>query len=865
MKQRVLLPFGGGLDRGSGAFIVEPGSFTDLRNVHLARGRVRVRRGLTAKGGGIEGATDILAVSPIRGTQRSLIVAYSSVTRQAWVVTAIIDPTTQNVTLTTVPGATLWTLSSQAPFPRVVVADSFGKAFIAHDEANYQYRQPIKVYDQAQAIVSDLTLDGGAVPMPLRGVARHLQYLVGWGYGFDDNGPPSQRNRAECFRFSLPGDPAKWDANWYMLIGQRGEPILGGGSLPAGFLVGKENELHLITGTNPASFDSRVADPFFGMVAAGAGIVVGERFYFWSAEGPRVSTGGESVAIGDHELNLRGALPDAVLAETDYRSCFAVYRPEENEIEWCFPVPGRGVTWGYAIHLDDVEELGQRWTYRPYSQALRCAGMLAGNIAFDAADPLNAPFPVTTSFTFGGGTGANSWWDGVLEWSNNNLATLPAGSVVEVWGSYGQGTSQISAWAKLSEAPASGSTQSANVRIANPSITGVKPRQFPESIAQLDKVISGLATDAALTAVRYRLPDGSYYSSWASSNPLDWPANSRRTALRGLLSDSNRPGLRDVTIDFAPLAPGELVSDSTSVVLRWRNQRPELWGSGAVVEIWGAGADTNLFDEGTSVDPYGMIAVPAGVTFTLLATRTPLADGVMQEHTQSLAGRYKHFLLRPRMGGGFTGAARYLDGALVETYATLAGKPFNLQASAGAVISTATPFPRIVGYEYALGSTTPRAYPVTVTVQVENVANAPAGNWSIEFIAASQKSQGWIVLPDSTTFEVFPFAPTRYPFVAPETHPQWNSWVTAGQRASQQFPDQRPGLLDTINIYPNQSPAPAATYTWSYPFFMGNPILMVRLLYNDAPYEPQRYGDDITRHTWPRVSRLVIPEPGDNP
>lgn len=801
MKQLVVLPFGGALDRGSGTYLLEPSQFSDLRNVHLGRGRVRVRRGLVAKGGGIAGATDVLAVSPIRGTQRSIVVAYSSVTRQAWLVTASIDPTTLGVTLTPVPGGTLWTLSSQAAFPRLVVTDSFGKAFIAHDEPVFTYRQATKVYDQATSTFADLTLQGSAVAMPLRGIARHLQYMVGWGYGFDTT---DQRNRGETLRFSLPGDPGTFDASWYMLLGQRGEPIVGGGALPAGFVAAKENELHLVVGTNPASFDSLVIDPYFGQVSANAGIVVGDTYYFWSAEGPRATVGGQSVSIGDHELDLWGAIPDDLLNATDYRSCFAVYRPEENEIEWCFPAPGRNATWAYAVHLDDAAGTGRRWTYRPYSAVLRCGGMLQGNVAADPSDTALAAYPVTT--TLARATG--SWYRHTLQWNNQNVASLPANTVAEIWVAYGTAASRLtSGWAKVTEATVVGASQSIALTVGSPRVAGVRLLPYTGTIGTPARTggIPDATLNAVAAAVRYRLPDGSYYSGYTSANPLDWPSQARQLATKDNVNDG--PGLLAIGTglgqSWQPDGSG-IVYDATPFSVTWQNLNAANLETGSVVEIWGVGSDATLeangldqtFGNGVGQNGWQLLraVAPSGTTQT--------------EGGFSFTGRYKYWALRVRHGG-FTGADRFLTGDRYDGDWTVD--------------------PEIMAYSY-LGAASylsvPEPYPVidtasgnTLTLSFANRLSAQPGQYQIQVLRRSA-------------------APYAYSGGTPLFQ-----YTAANQIAFSSVADG--------NI--------PASYTYTDP----TPLLQstdyfVRLLRDGAPVGPAYVDANVGTANWPSISRSTL-------
>ena len=47
-RTKIPLSFGGGMDRATGVFEVQPENFLDLRNVYLYRNRLEARKGLAA-------------------------------------------------------------------------------------------------------------------------------------------------------------------------------------------------------------------------------------------------------------------------------------------------------------------------------------------------------------------------------------------------------------------------------------------------------------------------------------------------------------------------------------------------------------------------------------------------------------------------------------------------------------------------------------------------------------------------------------------------------------------------------------------------------------------------------------------------
>jgi hypothetical protein len=118
-RQRKPLYFGAGLDRISGALVVDPTSFQDLRNVHLSRGRVEYRTGHARQLILPAPWTDLLGVYLIRASGLAGAVAFNSVSKTVGLF--MIDGS--GVTLEYI--SDMWTMPTSTP-PRITAADQYG-------------------------------------------------------------------------------------------------------------------------------------------------------------------------------------------------------------------------------------------------------------------------------------------------------------------------------------------------------------------------------------------------------------------------------------------------------------------------------------------------------------------------------------------------------------------------------------------------------------------------------------------------------------------------------------------------------------------------------------------------------------------
>lgn len=374
MAERPRLPiaFGGGLDRYTGTTETQPAAFRDLRNVHLRRGGMEVRGGLDPALT-VAGTDAILAVAAIRSLGIGALITWTEATRR-------VDLHLIGGDGTISPVGEVWTMPAGYARPRVVVTDSYDLLFIAHDEPAILARRATRVYKPATSTIIDLTADlytgpgdpVGPQPMYFRGVARHLAYLVGWGYGSerpDDANGPGDKDRPEIVRMSLPGAPLSFDPNHYFLAGQRGEAVVS--CQPTGNLLAvlKGAERYTIFGYDRATFGIRPADMLFGVAAQRLAISVNGVVYHWSHSGPRRSVGDAPSDDLSLPLDLGGPSPSQLATDADTLGGFATYDPAKREVIFCFG------SWAYVLHVG--EQGSERWSYREYGVVVASAGTLS--------------------------------------------------------------------------------------------------------------------------------------------------------------------------------------------------------------------------------------------------------------------------------------------------------------------------------------------------------------------------------------------------------------------------------------------------------------------------------------------------------
>lgn len=340
-RNRIPIAFGAGLDRESGAGVVQPGSFADLRNCHLHEGKVVLRGGFTAAGVGEFAKVDILLAGQTLRTQALGIVVGWSTTEE----TCYIYRVEPDLSVVQLLGEWENDQGWGSEIPRVIMASVYGRVFIAHDQPTITDRAPTVFYDSTGgAVLKTLTSDwADGTPgesagesaestdpenfIRFRGVVRHLSYLFGWGFG------TAIEPRPELVRVSLPDDPTTFELNNYFIAGDRQDDVIACGPVggfPGLLKVWKRQETYDITGTGRASFGVSLADPRYGLIASRAWVQIGDQAVAWSEEGPRLwSARGESSSL-EIPLGLDDWEPSDLVDEGEEAYAFAHYVPRER-------------------------------------------------------------------------------------------------------------------------------------------------------------------------------------------------------------------------------------------------------------------------------------------------------------------------------------------------------------------------------------------------------------------------------------------------------------------------------------------------------------------------------------------------------
>ena len=415
MPEVLRLPLGGGIDRYPGVMETRPGSMRDLDNMVPEGMKLRVRRGTTWRcqipalpdedgNPACSRCSHIICIQSIQTTTEGLVVAYYDDTREVHVYRvsgAGYDP---------VHIGHWFTLDAGATEPPVVVgAESYGKAFLAHDERRIGRRAATQVYDATAGTMEDLeaNLDGRLdeqgnkvlAPVKFRGVVSWLGYMIGWGYG-----TPADE-RPEIVRVSKPGEPTVWPANHYWIAGDRASPVTACVQAAGQLLVMKAAATFRVVGTSPFNFGIVPQYSIQGCLGSKLAITVDETCYAWGIRGPwRTSVGSAQDLAPPLDL-LRDEMPK------DPAAGFAVYIPTEEVIEWHF---GTDV---YALVLKDGQAA---WSTRTRTLAMQSGGFLyaTGSLADPKGDrPTGHPEIV-------------SFEDGVLTWRN---VEQDADELLEAW------------------------------------------------------------------------------------------------------------------------------------------------------------------------------------------------------------------------------------------------------------------------------------------------------------------------------------------------------------------------------------------------------------------------------------------------
>ena len=426
MGDRTVVPllYGAGMDRATGMFSVDGKAGRDLRNLYLYRDKAQVRHGharvndLVVSGVTVK---DVLLVQAMSAEQIGLVVGFGNDGKlYLFRVAGDGGGLSEIGTWPNLVGAD-FTLSAGAHTPpRVLAAEQYSKIFVAHDEANRILRAPTVYYNPFGApalntLTADLDGDGSAAPVLFRGVSPYLTYLVGWGFGTE-----TDPDHPEVVRVSHPDDPTLLDPDDYFEAGTGGSPVLT--CLQAGtvdnscLLVLKPSEIHQIFGYDKNTFGVRQIESGHGVVASRLAYSLGGMVYFWDPEGPRRSSGGPSEDLA-WPLDLDAPSPADLVAAGALADGFCCYLPSRRCLLFVF---GPRV---YVLNLWDAGAL--KWSYGELGFAAQSGGVLYQGLDAPSAPPTAAASAVTLS----GPTDTTL----TCGWTNDVVAHLTGGEVVEVW------------------------------------------------------------------------------------------------------------------------------------------------------------------------------------------------------------------------------------------------------------------------------------------------------------------------------------------------------------------------------------------------------------------------------------------------
>ncbi len=385
-RRIVTLPYGEGLQRSTGVMVVRGTSFDDIRNLFLFEGKAQVRDGIALRSvlqGDLITPEDLdvtVMLAPLRSLAASVGVGYDSVSKELWFNRLDIDGTNPTVI------GSLGTLGGGITFepPIIIGADSDNKFFLAHDEPNLSARLVTQVYNPGgfpnlAPLTADLDGVNGEQDVFFRGVVRHLSYIFGWGYGsFSDP------FRGDVVRVSGSGDATEFEDFAFFEAGQQGETVMVCRSAGPSLMVFKETEAYEIFGYSPDTFGIRLADSLFGCVGSRLAVSVAGSVFFWSTQGPRLTTGGPSRDIAV-PLDIDGPDPATLVAESDPQDAFAEYDPRTRVVQF---------VWGQRVYALSIRDPNKpRWSYYELGERAQCSALffVTQSQAGGGGPPIGAP------------------------------------------------------------------------------------------------------------------------------------------------------------------------------------------------------------------------------------------------------------------------------------------------------------------------------------------------------------------------------------------------------------------------------------------------------------------------------------------
>jgi hypothetical protein len=427
--------------------------------------------------------TAVSGIHNQRTNREGIVIGYQAATRKVFVYRTTTLGENPEI-LERSDGENYWFILPEAASepPRVFMADTYGKVFLAHDEPFEALRGETYYYDGTEGrplrpLLADLDRTGTENPIKFRGVVTHLAYLLGWGFGHN-----TVKDRPEIVRASLPGEPTVFEPEHLWYAGQVGDPVLN--VVPCGdvAVVLKEAELHQIVGYDRASFGIRPLDPHEGVRASHLAIGHLGRCYFWSADGPRVTNGQSASQDIAQDLYLQGFEPLDLVAAGDVANAFAAYLGDFRVLAFIF----RQRAYFYSLW----DPTDPKWSYAELSVPVFCAGYLYSG---DSSGGGSVHQP----------TGYPKWVDSA-EWDADAIQDFNVRLPVDNVGQ--DGTELLEVWLK------------------NGGPWGLQHTFDVTGSARQEHLVEGLAPDTAYdVALRYR-SGGLYTPGYEGDTPDDWTA-----------------------------------------------------------------------------------------------------------------------------------------------------------------------------------------------------------------------------------------------------------------------------------------------------------------------------------------------------
>lgn len=340
--------FGHGLGRETGVMAMRPGGMDDLRNVHPMRGKFQVRRGfervLTFTDPSGNPQTDILGGIAVLGQRDAIYVTYDSVNAlvNLWSGDAEANWASHFGTweFKTEGGTNLLQPGSDPPV--IMLAEYDGTVLLAHTHNDVALRAQTWALTKSSHVWSGqgLTVNWGTTQkVRFRGVVKHLEYMVGWGWG------DASEDRPELVRISEPGTATSFDELDYWVVGDQGDPVVACYPAVESLIAFKETQSWELFGNCHLNFGQRLLDNLYGMLEPRLAVSIEGAVFSWTNEGPRAYSGaGTSVAL-EPPLDLTLPEPYDLVAEGESKYAFAVYMPVYRSIWFVF---GKRV---YSIYI----------------------------------------------------------------------------------------------------------------------------------------------------------------------------------------------------------------------------------------------------------------------------------------------------------------------------------------------------------------------------------------------------------------------------------------------------------------------------------------------------------------------------------